>query len=390
MELRIEHTKVFTKNLAAFESDKRFIINQGGSSSSKSVSILQLLIWIAMTRRVRISIVRRGFPLLRQSIMDGDWGFFHILKELDIYNKEFHNKSNHIYTFPESGSVVEFMSVDGEQKLKGPRRDILFCNEANDLDEKEFRQLVMRTRSKVFIDFNPPDTDHWLYELINEEKSVLIKSTYKDNDFLNDEQVEYIEKLVNADENFYRIYALGERPVSTSRVYSHFKQYVDTPQCEITSYGLDLGYNDPSVLVEIRQNRDTIWAKEVIYETKMTTNDLINRFKDMNISKTIPIYSDHRPEVIEEIRRSGYNIQSGEKAKKSGIDYIKSKEVFIYHESVNGLKEYKMYSWKTDKRGDLTDEVIDGWDHFLDSMRYGCYSNRDIFSEDVNSYYKIY
>jgi phage terminase large subunit len=218
--LEIKHTSVFERNWNAYnDEDIRYIVNQGGSRSSKSISILQCLIVIGMQQKLDISIVRKTLPSVKSIMKD----FFDLLVEYNIYEKGNHNKSSSCYTFS-NGSFFEFFGADNDQKLRGKKRDVLFCNEANELDQAEFVQLVLRTTGKVFIDFNPSDTDHFIYDVVKDEKSILIKSTYKDNPFLEKQQVEYIENLINVDENYYKIYALGERPTSTTRIYSHFKQ----------------------------------------------------------------------------------------------------------------------------------------------------------------------
>jgi phage terminase large subunit len=224
MTLEIKHTNVFENNYGAYSQGFRYIINQGGSRSSKSISILQCLIILALTKKVKISIVRKTLAACKSIMQD----FMALLDEYNLYKRDNHNKSDSSYIF-ENGSIFEFMGTLDVQKLKGRKRDILFCNEANEISEEEWVQLVLRTSGQIFIDFNPSDTEHWIYNLLSDEKSILIKSTYKDNPFLPDAQVEYIENLINVDENYYKIYALGERPTASTRVYSHFKQYVDEP-----------------------------------------------------------------------------------------------------------------------------------------------------------------
>ena len=178
MELEIQHTSVFTNNLEAINNpDIRFIINQGGSRSSKTYSLCQLLIVISLTKVKTISIIRKSFPSLRGSIMRD---FFEIMRELNIYNEKNHNKTENYYKF-DNGSMIEFFSADDEQKLRGRKRDILFCNEANELNFEEYVQLNLRTTEKLIFDYNPSDSHHFLYDLISKENSQLIKSTYKDN-----------------------------------------------------------------------------------------------------------------------------------------------------------------------------------------------------------------
>jgi phage terminase large subunit len=372
--LNIEHTEVFTRNWNCLNDDKvRFIFNQGGSRSSKTYSICQMLIVYCLSNPKKgVSIIRKSFPTLRASIMRD---FFSIMKELELYDERSHSRTEHIYTF-DNGSWVEFFSIDDEQKVRGRKRDILFCNEANEIEFDEFNQLVMRTSGKVIMDYNPSDTEHWIYDIINQDNSVLVKSTYKDNPFLTKEQVEYIENLINVDENYYKIYALGERPTSQSRIYTHFKQYVDDLQYEDYCYGLDFGFNHPSALILTNFKDNKIFVKELIYKSGLTTADLIKMMSELNIDKSKPIYCDSaRPEVIEEIRRAGfYKATLSNKNVKEGIDKIKSMEVFIHIESVNLWREYRMYSWRTYKNM-ILDEPIKENDDAMDALRYSVYSH---------------
>lgn len=371
MTLEIQHTNVFASNFESYNNETvRYIINQGGSRSSKSISILQCLIVIALKQKRKITIVRKTLAAAK-SIMED---FFSLIFEYDLYNQENHNKSDATY-FLENGSMFEFMGTLDVQKLKGRKRDILFCNEANELSEEEWVQLVLRTSGKVFIDFNPSDTEHWIYNLLKDEKSVLIKSTYKDNPFLPQSQVEYIENLINVDENYYKIYALGERPVASTRIYSHFKQYVDQPQYNDWCYGLDFGFSHVSALVKIMYVGSKIYVQELLYESKLTSSDLVNNLKQL-VNDNKPIYCDYaRPEIIEDLKRSGFNAKEAIKDVKAGINTIRSEEIYIHHESTNLLKEYKLYSWKS--KGDLIyEEPIKLNDDLLDALRYGVHTHK--------------
>ena len=373
MKLEIKHTPVFSKNYELINGNKRFIVNQGGSRSSKTISLLQMIIVLCLTKeKISVSVVRKSFPSLRGSILRD---FVTTLKEMDLYRESNHNKTEQVYTF-DNGSYVEFFSSDNEQKLRGRKRDILYCNEGNELSFEEFNQLVLRTTDKILIDFNPSDTEHWIYDLIKQDNCALIKSTYKDNPFLTKDQVDYIENLINVDENYYKVYALGEKPISESRIYNHFKQYNEDVDLRDFCYGCDFGFNHPTTLVKTSFDGNKVYVKELIYRNKMTTADLITEMKNLNLDRSKPIYCDSaRPEVIEELRRAGFiKAQPSNKAVKEGINKIKSMEVYIHYESVNIWKEYRLYSWKTFK-DHILDEPVKENDDALDALRYAVYSH---------------
>lgn len=396
MEIQIDHTNVFSRNLEAYEAKElvsedpleykdlyRFIINQGGSRSSKSYSIMQLLIFLCLTTpKLQVSVVRKSFPSLRGSAIRD---FNEIMNDLNIYKVNNHNKTEQRYIF-DNKSFIEFFSIDDSKKVRGRKRDICYLNEANELTFDDFIQLSLRTSKKLFIDFNPSDSESFLYELIEDKRSLLIKSTYKDNIYLPKENVEEIENLINTDENYYKIYALGERPISNSRIYTHFKtfdEHIESGEC---SYGLDFGFNHPTVLVKTKFIDNKAYITEEIYKSKMTTTDLVNEMNLIGVDKSLPIYCDSaRPEVIEELKRSGYrNAKISNKSVKPGIDKIKSMQIYIHIESVNIWREFKLYSWKTN--GDVViDEPIKLNDDGMDAIRYSIYShnrnkNNDLFN----------
>lgn len=378
-ELVLNHTPVFSKNLKVYEEGKRFIINQGGSRSSKTYSICQLLLYLLIKEKKSISVVRKSLPSLKSSVMKD---FFDILKENNIYNESNHNKTENVYEFG-NGSEIHFFSVDDEQKIRGRKHSILFLNEANELSFETFNQLAMRCEGAIFIDFNPSDIDNWIYKLLenNKEKAVLIKSTYKDNPFLSKEQVDYIENLINVDLNYYKIYALGEQPTNDARIFTHFKKYIELPenrQIDNITFGLDFGFNHPSVLVKSTFIGNQIYVEELLYKKGVLTKDLISELKliinNEHIHKSI--YCDFaRPEIIEELRQNGFNAVNANKAVKEGIDYIKSKEIFIKETSENLWKESKLYCWKMESES-IVDEPVKTNDDGMDALRYSIFSTK--------------
>jgi len=367
MEIQINHTNIFSRNKLAYEDKTRFIVNQGGSRSSKTYSIIQLLIYIAILEpKIKISIVRKSFPSLRGSILKD---FIEILDNLNLYDVRRHNKTEHIYQF-ENGSIIEFFSIDDAQKVRGRKRNICYCNEANELEYEDFMQLSLRTDNCLFLDFNPSDSEHWIYELLKDDRAKLIKSSYKDNIYLPTSLVKEIENLINVDENYYKIYALGEIPTSNIRVYNHFKQFVDLPiNLDNWAWGLDFGYTHKSALVKCYFIDNKVYCYEKLYEDNLTPTDLSNKVRTI-IDDNKPVYCDvARPDLIEELRRKGINVMSANKDVQQGISHLKSKEIYIHNESINLWREYKKYSYKS-KSNQITDEVIKEDDDLQDALRY--------------------
>lgn len=386
--LEIKHTPVFERNMEyVYNDDIRFIINQGGSRSSKTYSLCQLLVVYCLTNPNKtVSIVRKSFPSLRGSVMRD---FFEVMRDLGLYNQNEHNKTENIYNF-HNGSVVEFFAVDDEQKLRGRRRDVLWANEANELNFEEFNQLNMRTTDKLLFDFNPSDNYHWLYDLMLRDNSTLIHSTYKDNPFLSDSQVKEIENLINVDEGYYRVYALGEKSAGKTTIYTHHKYYDWVVNGSNVVYGLDFGYNHPTALIKCIFIDDEVYVEEVIYESHMTSSDLVERLKFLNIKRSDEIVCDTaRPEIIEELKRAGFNAKEANKQVKAGIDSVKSSKLFIEKNSLNLIKEIGNYKWKS--IGDIIlDEPVKVYDDAMDALRYAIHYYKERNKRANKSSFKFY
>jgi len=378
----IKATAIFEKNYEAISGDKRFIINEGGSRSSKTYSLCQLMIIYCLQNNNKVvSVIRKTFPALRATVLRD---FIEILRDIGLYNEENHNKSEQIYTFA-NGSMVEFFSVDNEQKIRGRKRDIAWCNEANELYFDDFTQLNMRTEDKLIFDYNPSDSASWLYELPAED-SIKIKSTYKDNPFLPDSIKAQIEDLARTDEALYQIYALGEKAISKSNIYSQWTFVAHRPSRFVKYvYGLDFGYNHPSALMRVYYCDNDIYIEPVIYESYLTTTMLIEKLATLNIEQTVTILADYsRPEIIQEMNIAGYDVQNANKVVKKGIDNLKTFGVICQDDKAI-RREYENYKWK--KIGDfITDEPVKLFDDAMDAIRYATTHIRQEYYTD-DSYY---
>lgn len=383
------HTDVFEWNLEAYRSKKyRVIANQGSTRSGKTYSIGQLLaLCIPYNEKKSISIVSPSLPHLKRGAMRD---FFEILDSSGMYKEERHNKTDQVYRYP-NGSYVEFFGVDEPGKVRGPGRDILFVNEANLISYPVYKQLALRTSELIFIDFNPVDELNWVYDVADypggkDEKgrevkpNLMIHSTYKDNPFLPVEQVHEIESLKDADENLWNVFGLGLRGKSSEIIYTHWKVCKELPLRGELFMGCDFGYNVPSSLVLCELYEGAIYAKELLYKTKLTTSDLIEEFKDLGVSRTIEIYCDNaEPKTIEELKRAGFNAWEADKDVTEGIRKVKSYPLYITEDSTNMLKEIKGYKWRTDVNGKPVkdkdkDEPVKFMDHSMDALRYAVFT----------------
>jgi phage terminase large subunit len=367
------------------QTNKRFILSVGSSRSSKTFSVYQWILLYCIRNRNKgkwISMVRKSFPSLKRSLLRE---FIQFLTELGLYSEKIHNKSSQIIEL--YGNYVEFFSLDNEEKVKGSKRDIAYINEITEIDYDPANQIFLRTTEKIIMDMNPSDTYHWVWKMRENPDVQYIHSTYRDNPFLEPQVVKQIESYKDVDENYWRIYGLGLPGFSTTTIYSHWKTWKDgeLPQeIDNTCWGLDIGYNHKSSLIQMWECGESLYFKERISSSGLTTGDLIDEI--MKVNPTGYVYCDGaRPDIIEDLKRKKMGARPAEKAVKEGILYLKSKKIYIHEESLNLLEEIKHYRWKS--VGEMImDEPVKVNDDGMDSMRYAAYSSRKKQSVGVPFY----
>ena len=357
-------------------SDKKIVVEQGGTRSGKTYNIL---LWIIFEYTYRntgktITICRKSFPSLRASVMRD---FFDILRAYELYNEDYHNKSSNEYHL--NGNLVEFISLDQPQKIRGRKRNLLYINEGNELFYEDWQQLVFRTDGRIIIDYNPSDSFHWIYDrVIPREDCDFYQTTYRDNPFLDKSIVDEIERLRDTDEDYWRIYGLGERGMSRATIFQ-FGQSEIPADAKLISYGLDFGYtNDPTALVAVYQLENNLYLDELIYRTGLTNRDIHSHFQSFNLDRRDEIFADSaEPKSIEELHRFGWNVKptvKGADSVNAGIDILKRHKLFATPRSSNLIKELQNYKWVEDKNGNLLNKPISAFDHGIDAARYAVYN----------------
>jgi phage terminase large subunit len=367
-------TNVIFKHLQ--KSKTKITIEQGGTRSGKTYNILLWLIFDYCTKNngKTITICRKTFPSVRASVMRD---FLDILKHHRIYSEDFHNKSNSEYAL--FGNLVEFISLDQPQKVRGRKRDVLFINEANELFFEDWQQLVFRTTEKIILDYNPSDEYSWIYDnVIPRKDAEFFKTTYLDNPFLDSSIQKEIELLRETDEAYWQIYGLGERGISKSTIFQYTEVNKIPEDAKFISYGMDFGYvNDPTVLVSVYQKDYNLYCKEHFYQTKMTANDIFHKLKEIGVNKDAVFCDSAEPRLIDELRRMGLNTRptiKGRDSVNAGIDLLKRYKLHITTDSSNMIQEFRNYKWVEDKGGKLTNVPRDANNHTIDSLRYATYN----------------
>ena len=371
----IKTTNVFHK---AFKSDTRITCLQGGTRSSKTYSLCQLFIVKALNETGKVfTICRKTLPALKGTAYRD---VLELLKQLDLYSEEYHNKSELSYTL--NGNLLEFISVDQPQKIRGRKRDYLWLNEANEFTYEDYQQLILRTTDKIYLDYNPSDPYSWIYDkVITRDDCTFIKSTYKANPFLDKDTIAEIERLKDLDPDYWQVYGLGEIGSIQTMIFRQF-ELVDEVQGRLLGFGLDFGFtNSPSALVAVYISDDNLYIKEMLYEKRLTNTDLANKLREFKIDRQSEIVADSaEPKSIEEVYRSGFNIKPAKKGAgiHLGIDIMRRYKLHITKDSLNAIKEFRSYKWATDKNGDVLNTPVKVNDHLIDATRYLCLNKLSI------------
>jgi len=352
--------------------ENRIRIVSGGTSSSKTISILLYLIAEAQADEEPslTSVVSESVPHLRRGAIRD---FKNILQGHKYWKERNWNASNFTYTF-ETGSKIEFFSADQSDKLRGGRRDRLFINEANNVTKDAFDQLEVRTKEYVFIDFNPT-YEFWAFtDLKGKDYVDFITLTYKDCEKALDPRI--VESIESRKDNkqWWLVYGLGQLGEVEGKVYKDWKIIDEIPhEARLERYGMDFGYtNDPSSIVAIYKYNDGFILDEITYQKGLSNKQIADILN--NQPKALVIADSAEPKSIDEIKSYGVNVIGAVKGQDSvnqGIQYVQDQRISMTKRSINVIKEYRNYLWKTDKEGKIINTPEDIFNHAMDAVRYG-------------------
>lgn len=373
-------TNVIFKHLN--NSKKKIVVEQGGTRSGKTYNILIWIIGAYLTQNTGkiVTILRKTYPALRATAMRD---FLQIMDRFGFLNEKMFNKSTSEIRF--NGNLIEFISIDQPQKIRGRKRNLLFINEANELSIEDWRQLTFRTTERIILDYNPSMEFHWIYDqVITRDDCDFFKTTYRNNPFLEPELVKEIERLKDTDPWYWSVYGMGEPMASLELIYRH--EVVDSEPKDAEGntiapevYGLDFGYsNHETALVAIWRYKDGYLVSEKIYEKGMGNHAIAERMKELGLNRNSIVYADSaEPKSIDEIYGYGINIRAATKGPDSvraGISFLQQAKLYVTKDSSGLLKEFRNYKWKQDKEGRNLNEPVKMFDHAMDAMRYGIYS----------------
>jgi phage terminase large subunit len=354
---------------------KRIRIVQGGTSSSKTFTILPFLIHYAADKpNSEISVVSESIPHLKRGALKD---FLKIMDWVGNFNPNNFNKSNLTYKFA-NGSYIEFFSADQPDKLRGARRDILFINECNNVSFESYQQLSIRTKKFIYLDYNPTN-EFWVHtELIEDSNSDFVILTYKDNEALDPAIVKEIEKAkVKAEtstywDNWWKVYGLGQIGSLEGVIFNNWQTIDVIPNdARLLGYGLDFGYtNDPTAIVEVYKWNDKRIVNEICYQKELSNSQIAKL-----IPSKMPVYCDSaEPKSIAELTKLGvraFGVTKGSDSINFGIQTMQAQEYLITKHSTNLINELRKYAWDKDKKtGAKLNRPIDDFNHAIDSLRY--------------------
>lgn len=385
----LKHTKAI-KRLRRMK--KRIRIIQGGTSAGKTYGIIPILIDRAIkTEFLEISVVSETMPHLKKGAVKD---FKKIMQQTGRWKRAHWHESDKKYTFS-NGSYIEFFSADNEDRVRGPRRNVLYVNEANNLKWETYYQLAIRTDQEIYIDYNPT-AEFWVHEeLIGLKHVEFLRLTYKDNDALAPTIVQELESNLekayhdpdgNREDpknikskywaNWCRVYLFGLVGMLEGVVFSDWKQCETIPpEARLMGYGLDFGYtNDPTVLMAAYKYNGKMYYDQVVYQTGLKTRDLADLMKEAGVRKDVAIYCDSAdPKYRDELNEYGYSVISalkGADSIKFGISLLQQDTFYVTKKSIETIKELRQYCWKTDKNGKQLNAPIDAFNHAMDALRY--------------------
>lgn len=359
---------------ANYNATEDIIVNQGGSSSGKTYSILQVLFTKAVQEYNVITVVGESIPNLKAGALRD---------ALDIYNSSpilktlisDYNRTDRIFQFV-NGSIMEFKSYENPQGAKSGKRDYLFVNEAQGITKEVFNELHIRTKKQTYIDYNP-NAEFWVHEdIIGTPNTKLFISDHRHNPFVPQKIRDKIEALRYKDMELFKVYARGLTGKIEGLVFRNFDIVNEIPRdSELLGLGMDWGFtNDPTTLLKAYRYNGELYIDELIYQTGLTNSDIISKLNQLGINRRDTIVADSaEPKSITDLQRAGFNVQGASKGPDSiinSIDTLKQFKINLTRNSTNTIKEFRSYKWATDSSGKTINKPVDFSNHSIDAIRY--------------------
>ncbi|WP_184548785.1 PBSX family phage terminase large subunit [Mucilaginibacter sp. FT3.2] len=369
---KFEVSILFNQN---YHTDAHITVNQGGTSSGKTYAIEQVLFCLACQTDMQvITIVGQDIPNLKAGALRDALSIYNSSAILQAAVKSY-NKSDRVFEF-HNGSIMEFKSYTDPQDAKSGKRDYLFINEANGISYQVYTELALRTRKRIYIDYNP-NTSFWVHEqLIGRPDVLLIISDHRHNPFLDQGIRDKIESLKKTDIELWKVYARGLTGKISGLIFTNWYVCEQIPAtAKLIATGLDFGFtNDETACLQVYKQNGELWVHELFYQTGLTNTDIALKLKQELVSRQTEIIADSaEPKSIEEFKRMGWYISGAKKGAdsiKNSIDILKRYKINVTRASVNLRKELDRYKWRVDRSGKTINEAVDSYNHLIDALRY--------------------
>jgi phage terminase large subunit len=358
-----------------YNASGHVVVNQGGTGAGKTYAIGQVLFCIACQKEKQvITVVGQDIPNLKAGVLRDAQNIYSNSEHFSLMVKSY-NKTDRVFEF-HNGTLIEFRSYADAQDAKSGKRDYLFINEANGINWDIYTELAIRTRERIFIDYNP-NYSFWVHEkLIGQSGVQLIISDHRHNPFLTAVEHDKIEALKLDDHELWKVYARGLTGKITGLVFDEWFICEAIPEgAKHLAAGLDFGFtNDETGCIEVYMQNGELWVDELLYQTGLTNTDIAKKLSEAGLNKNIELIADSaEPKSIEELRRLGWNIKGAKKGPdsvKNSIDILRRYKINVTRRSVNLRKELGRYKWKVDRSGKPINEPVDTWNHLIDPLRY--------------------
>ena len=363
---------LFKANIKASE---RVVVNQGGTSSGKTYSIMQVLYVLGIKEAHSvITVCGQDVPNLKKGAYRDAKTILDRSDELRKWYPDVNEGDRLIKCI--NGSLIEFSSFKDAQDAKSGKRDYLFINEANGISYEVYWQLAIRTRKRIFIDYNPT-ARFWVHdEVLGREGVRLIISDHRRNLFLTDEEHQRIEGIEDAE--LWKVYARGLTGMIQGLVLTNWDIVDAMPPREewkMSAYGMDFGFtNDPSALEHVVQAHGDLWVDELIYSTGLTNPDIASRAKNQGVGGEQQIIADcAEPKSIRELQAQGLWVTASPKGADSivsGLDILRRYRIHVTRRSLGIISNMRSYKWANDRDGNMTNKPEDKNNHGIDAIRY--------------------
>lgn len=379
----------------------------GGSSSGKSFFICQKIIldnldgcnWLVcrnVARTIRKSVYNEICKAISRM---GLREYFKV------------NASDMVITNLLNGKQILFAGLDDPEKVKSitPADGVLervFVEEATEVKREAILQLKKRLRGRspkskhILLAFNPILKTHFIYKdyfggwqddkSVYEDKDLLIvKTTYKDNIFLTDEDRRLLED--ESDPYFYNVYTLGNWGVLGHVIFKNW--HVEDLKEQIPGFdrirqGCDFGFSDdPNALIKVHVDRarKKLYVFDEWYQAGMNDDELLRVCRNFCGNQYL-ICDSAEPKTIDFLATNNIKAVGAVKGADSinrGIRWLQSYEIIIDVHCQNFKNEVEQYHWQEDKYGNAMAKPVDENNHLIDALRYAL--NDEILAAQVRA-----